>query len=917
MILHRILFILIFLLGIALRVIYLITPDLDSDQAIMGLMARHILDGEFPVFFWGESYEGPIESYFASIIFALFGSSQLTLSLSPFIFSLVFIFLIYLLTKDMFNEKVALIAMFFVSASPSFLIGFSVIPNGNYIQNLMFGTLLLLMTSRFVNLNCHSDPESSSGQALSGKTRFFALLRMTSERFRVKTPKDVARYYIVIGFTAGLAWWANFQIIHFLLTAFTLMFLKDKWRFIKRGIIYLFPSFMIGSSPFWYFNLTHNWASFFEMQRYTEKVDLFDSLSVFFDLKLPWALGPFFHVQDMWNLNKYFLLIYGASLLYFILSYKKGILNIFRLSTKRMNGSEIPLVFLIIFSIIMINWYNWGNPGRTLRYYLPIYSVFPIILAASIYNAGKSFRPLPILLIIFLASSNIYGIIKGSIFFDSERLKGYRESREVEKNYFDFLSSKGIKYVAEISYWRSFKYTFYASEKVIFALPTIDWHPNKYPAYTEGLQSHSNPAFMWRRGGRNFENVLKAQGITYTKDVLYDYFYTFHSLKMTERKGGPIPAYDMTATSNYNEIAPGSAIDRNIISAWSPKTSRDERMYFEVDMKKPYLINKVSILNGGSFDENPEGFELDVSLDRKKWSRVISLPVLFGGFILRDGIPVLDGGHLISVFDPVKARYIRMRQGEGKSSMNWHIAEIFIYGPSETVIDEEKNPAYLLGLKYFKEKRWEEALIEFLRVIEVNPDSESSHYHLWLISKKLRINTGDYLYHLGFDSSVLLNRLAGIYEKKGDIKNADFFREKIIERFSPSEKRSVNFDGKIEFLGFDIKHSRAPEIVYYWKATGKIKKDWTAFVHFISPDGKIAFQNDHLLSSGGKPSSKWIKNESYKESFSIDVPKGIHSGTYQIKIGIWDPKTGKRLKVKSDFQKKMDSITVGELNVTG
>lgn len=139
--------------------------------------------------------------------------------------------------------------------------------------------------------------------------------------------------------------------------------------------------------------------------------------------------------------------------------------------------------------------------------------------------------------------------------------------------------------------------------------------------------------------------------------------------------------------------------------------------------------------------------------------------------------------------------------------------------------------------------------------------------------------------------------------------------EERIERFSPTEKRSINFGGLIEFMGYDIKYDIIPEIVYYWKATGDIKNDWTAFVHFIGPDGRIAFQNDHLLFSEGRSSSEWVKGELYKERFKIDLPEGISYGTYLIRIGLWDPKKGIRLKIKRGFLKRAEEIEIGEFKV--
>ncbi|MBI5199894.1 MAG: glycosyltransferase family 39 protein, partial [Nitrospirae bacterium] len=603
MTLHRILFILIFLLGVALRVIYLITQDLDSDQAIMGLMARHILDGEFPIFYWGERYAGPVESYFASIIFYIFGSSPLTLILSPFIFSLIFIFLVYRLGKEMFNEKVGLMAMLLVSASPPFLIWYSVSPSGNYIQNLVFGTLLLLMTFRFVNI--------------------------------VSDEKTAKRYYIVIGFVGGLAWWVNFQIAYFLLTAFIFMFLKDRWRFIKRGLLYLFPSFMIGSSLFWYYNLKNSWGSIDDIQRYSQKIKLSNSLIASFDFKLPFVLGPFAH-RDTLYLGKYFIIVFGVLLLYFIFTYRRGLIDLFRLSIKRMTGAEILMVFFIIFSVVIISRYNYST---ILRYYLPIYSVFPIILAVSIYNAGRVFKPLPLLLVVIFASFNIYGDIKGAVIFDSKKLKSYRESKERERVLFDSLISKGIRYVGELDYWKRYKFTFDSSEKVIFTSPALDWHPNKYPAYTEGLHTQSNPAFIIRKGiSDRFDMFLKSQGISYAWEIYFDYHILFHSLKMPEKKGSVIPASTMIASSNYDEIDPKSAIDRDVTTEWTPLVPKDKPPHLEIDMKRPYLINRVSILNGGSFDNSPPSYELEVSLNREVWSKVISMPVQLGGFVSKDGV---------------------------------------------------------------------------------------------------------------------------------------------------------------------------------------------------------------------------------------------------------------------------------------
>ena len=54
---------------------------IDSDEAITGLMARHLLDGEFRAFMWRLAYQGTIATYPIALSFKLFGTSRFALEL--------------------------------------------------------------------------------------------------------------------------------------------------------------------------------------------------------------------------------------------------------------------------------------------------------------------------------------------------------------------------------------------------------------------------------------------------------------------------------------------------------------------------------------------------------------------------------------------------------------------------------------------------------------------------------------------------------------------------------------------------------------------------------------------------------------------------------------------------------------------
>ena len=55
------------------------TVSFHSDEAVVALMARHILQGERPVFFYGQAYMGSLDAWLVAIGFQLLGESVLTI----------------------------------------------------------------------------------------------------------------------------------------------------------------------------------------------------------------------------------------------------------------------------------------------------------------------------------------------------------------------------------------------------------------------------------------------------------------------------------------------------------------------------------------------------------------------------------------------------------------------------------------------------------------------------------------------------------------------------------------------------------------------------------------------------------------------------------------------------------------------
>ncbi|HET8841887.1 MAG TPA: hypothetical protein VFN35_10495 [Ktedonobacteraceae bacterium] len=60
----------------------------DGDEALLGIQAEHILQGERPVYFYGIPYFGSLEAYLVAILFALFGHSVWALRVETTVFCL-------------------------------------------------------------------------------------------------------------------------------------------------------------------------------------------------------------------------------------------------------------------------------------------------------------------------------------------------------------------------------------------------------------------------------------------------------------------------------------------------------------------------------------------------------------------------------------------------------------------------------------------------------------------------------------------------------------------------------------------------------------------------------------------------------------------------------------------------------------
>ena len=77
-------------------------------------------------------------------------------------------------------------------------------------------------------------------------------------------------------------------------------------------------------------------------------------------------------------------------------------------------------------------------------------------------------------------------------------------------------------------------------------------------------------------------------------------------------------------------------------------------------------------------------------------------------------------------------------------------------------------------------------------------------------------------------------------------------------------------------------------------ADTRIDGDYSVFVHVIEPDGERLWQDDHQPSV---PTSKWMPGQTVEYTRTVFVPNYPYIGDANIRLGLYDPASGKRLSL--------------------
>jgi hypothetical protein len=128
----------------------------NADEAVVALMARHILLGERPLFFYGQAYMGSLDAFLVSAGFALLGPQVWVVRAVQALLYAGAITVWYFLCADAFESlTLARIAALLLAVPPVFAALYTTVSIGGYGEALLLGGLSMLIALKIIRGKSH------------------------------------------------------------------------------------------------------------------------------------------------------------------------------------------------------------------------------------------------------------------------------------------------------------------------------------------------------------------------------------------------------------------------------------------------------------------------------------------------------------------------------------------------------------------------------------------------------------------------------------------------------------------------------------------------------------------------------------------------------------------------------------------
>jgi 4-amino-4-deoxy-L-arabinose transferase-like glycosyltransferase len=429
----------------------------NSDEAIVGLMAKHILDGENFIYFYGQSYMGSMDAYLVALGFLLFGEQVWVIRLIQVIlYGLVILFSYLFVDVSFQNKKISFLSSLFLVFPAVNVVLYTTVSLGGYGEALLFGVASFYVAAIIVK--------------------------------EIENLKKINHVYLgILGFLFGLGLYVNPISLTMIIPAIVFV----AWKVTKTNkpkkklfvqLLFLLIFFLLGSALFWYSLILINGPSVIseiggsavavESESYFQIIKSHTISLILFGPTVILGLRP------PWGVN-----LIGVFFIPFVILF--WILAIYLFVKKqKYTRKDVPIILALIGVIILVAggfvFTSFGiDPSG--RYFLPIAFPLSVIFGYVLTKTNnKVFYVLGIITLVF----QIYGSWKTGIeepyittqFYspaqvDHSRINEMQQFLIREEEYYGFSN-----------YWISYPLAFVSDEKIV-STPKLPYH--KDLRYTE------------------------------------------------------------------------------------------------------------------------------------------------------------------------------------------------------------------------------------------------------------------------------------------------------------------------------------------------------------------------------------------------------------------------------------------------
>jgi 4-amino-4-deoxy-L-arabinose transferase-like glycosyltransferase len=466
--------------SVAIKLVLMLTDRLpfNADEAVVGLMADHILKGEIPVFFWGQSYMGSLDAMLVAGAFLLFGRSVTAIRVVQILLYCGTIATTYLLAYRVSRKVVAGWMAALLMAIPTVNVTlYTTISLGGYGEALLLGNLILL----------------------SG----FALLS-----------KNTLPRWLTLGVLSGFGLWVNGLTLVYSVPAFFIAFWKTvaaEGHVIKRtgwqSTAIFFAGCLLGAIPWLLYGFQYGFGTLlYELMGSaiaSQKIGYLSGVGTRLVSFLLFGITAIFGFRPPWEIRWLVLpmipLIGGIWVL-IIIGYRK----LFKGDDPE--NHRIHLLFGVVLTLSAgFIFTSFGNDPSG-RYFMPV--AIPLAVLAGNYLAwlsGKMGRwrwPILGVILVFHLAGTVQCWQAYPPGFTTQFDANTIHDQSQREDLIDFLKENSLDR-GYSSYWLSYPLAFLSEESLIF-VPRLPYHndftytdrDSRYPAYEEIVRSSRNICYI-------------------------------------------------------------------------------------------------------------------------------------------------------------------------------------------------------------------------------------------------------------------------------------------------------------------------------------------------------------------------------------------------------------------------------------